>query len=153
VADYFESVARRSGEPKAASNWVMTEILRKLKEDERPLAACPVDPRALAELIGLVKEGAITGRTAKDVLERMWETGESARAIVEREGLRQLSDEGAVQAAVAEVIAASPDQVSSYRKGRGAALGWFVGQVMRKTGGKANPQLVNALLKKALDTP
>jgi aspartyl-tRNA(Asn)/glutamyl-tRNA(Gln) amidotransferase subunit B len=151
VADYFEAVARASGNAKAASNWVMTEVLRKVKDDDRPLSASPVPPARLAELIQLVDGGAITGTSAKVVFERMWTGGEDARTIVEREGLAQVSDEGAIESAVAEVIAASPDQVATYRKGKTSTLGWFVGQVMRKTGGKANPQLVNALLKKALE--
>jgi aspartyl-tRNA(Asn)/glutamyl-tRNA(Gln) amidotransferase subunit B len=151
VADYFEAVARASGNAKAASNWVMTEVLRKVKDDDRPLSASPVPPARLAELIQLVDGGAITGASAKVVFERMWTGGEDARTIVEREGLAQVSDEGAIESAVAEVIAASPDQVATYRKGKTSTLGWFVGQVMRKTGGKANPQLVNALLKKALE--
>jgi aspartyl-tRNA(Asn)/glutamyl-tRNA(Gln) amidotransferase subunit B len=151
VADYFEQVARKSGNPKAASNWVMTEVLRKLKDDARPLSACPLAPESLAELIALVDAGTITGTTAKTVFETMWATGQPARAIVEREGLTQVSDEGAILSAVEEVVAASPEQVATYRKGKTSTLGWFVGQVMRRTGGKANPQLVNALLKKALE--
>jgi aspartyl-tRNA(Asn)/glutamyl-tRNA(Gln) amidotransferase subunit B len=151
VADYFEKVARGSGNAKVASNWVMTEVLRKLKDDERPLGACPVPPERLSELLALVESGAVTGRSAKDVFERMWATGEDARAIIEREGLAQVSDEALIQAAVAEVVAKNPDQVATYRKGKTSTLGWFVGQVMRNTGGKANPQLVNALLKKALE--
>jgi aspartyl-tRNA(Asn)/glutamyl-tRNA(Gln) amidotransferase subunit B len=151
VADYFETVAKASGHPKAASNWVMTEVLRKLKEDDRPLPGCPLGPGALAELIRLVEAGTISGKIAKEVFEKMWASGESASAIVEREGLTQVSDEGAIQAAVAELIAASPEQVASYRGGKASTFGWFVGQVMRKTGGRANPQLVNLLLRKALD--
>jgi aspartyl-tRNA(Asn)/glutamyl-tRNA(Gln) amidotransferase subunit B len=151
VADYFEAVARASGNAKAASNWVMTEVLRKVKDDDRPLSASPLPPARLAELIQLVGGGAITGTSAKVVFERMWTGGEDARTIVEREGLAQVSDEGVIESAVAEVIAANPDQVATYRKGKTSTLGWFVGQVMRKTGGKANPQLVNALLKKALE--
>jgi aspartyl-tRNA(Asn)/glutamyl-tRNA(Gln) amidotransferase subunit B len=151
VAAYFEAVARASGNAKAASNWVMTEVLRKVKDDDRPLAASALAPERLAELLKLVDAGAITGTSAKVVFERMWTSGEDARTIVEREGLAQVSDEGAIEAAVAEVVAASPEQVATYRKGKTSALGWFVGQVMRKTGGKANPQLVNALLKKALE--
>jgi len=154
VADYFETVARGSGNPKAASNWVMTEVLRKLKDisaAEGPLVASgPVGPSALAELIRLIDTGAISGKIAKDVFERMWTSGEAPGAIVEREGLTQVSDEGAIQAAVDDVIAANPGQVAIYRKGKTSTLGWFVGQVMRKTGGKANPRLVNDLLKKAL---
>jgi aspartyl-tRNA(Asn)/glutamyl-tRNA(Gln) amidotransferase subunit B len=151
VADYFESVATASGNAKAASNWVMTEVLRKLKDDERPLSACPVPPERLAELVKMVDGGEITGTSAKKVFETMWQGGEAARTIVDREGLRQVSDEGAIQSAIADVIAASPEQVATYRKGKTSTLGWFVGQVMRKTGGQANPQLVNTLLRKALE--
>jgi len=150
VADYFEAAARACGNAKAASNWVMTEVLRKLKEGERALATCPVGPEALGELVRLVDAGTISGRTAKDVFERMWATGEGAAAIVEREGLTQLSDEAALESLVAEVVASSPGQAASYRGGKTATLGWFVGQVMKRTGGRANPQRVNELLRKAL---
>jgi aspartyl-tRNA(Asn)/glutamyl-tRNA(Gln) amidotransferase subunit B len=153
LADFFEAAARAGGNPKAASNWVMTELLRKLKEDARPLAASPVSPEALGSLVRLVDEGTISGRTAKDVFERAWGTGEEPRAIVEREGLTQVSDEGALEAAVREVVEASPEQVASYRGGKAAALGWFVGQVMKKTAGRANPKRVNDLVRRALDEP
>jgi aspartyl-tRNA(Asn)/glutamyl-tRNA(Gln) amidotransferase subunit B len=145
VAGYFETAARASGNAKAASNWVMNEVLRKLDEKGG------VAPEALAELIRLVEAGTLSATLAKDVFERMWTSGEAPSAIVAREGLSQVSDEGALRAAVDEVLAASPEQVASYRGGKTAALGWFVGQVMRKSGGKANPQLVNRLLKEALD--
>ena len=151
VADYYEAVARAGGSAKAASNWVMTAVLRKLKEDDRPLAASPVSPAALAELLRLVEAGTISGTTAKDVFEKMWTSGEAPGAIVAREGLGQVSDEAVIRAAVAEVVAGSAPQVATYRAGKTGTLGWFVGQVMKKTGGKANPQLVNALLKEALD--
>jgi aspartyl-tRNA(Asn)/glutamyl-tRNA(Gln) amidotransferase subunit B len=151
LADYYEAVARQSGNPKAASNWVMTELMRKLKQDGRPLADSPVGPAQLARLIGLVEAGTISGRIAKDVFEKVWATGEPPDAIVEREGLTQLSDSGAIQAAISEVIAQNPSQVATYRGGKTSTIGWFVGQVMRKTGGKANPQLVNELLRKALE--
>jgi aspartyl-tRNA(Asn)/glutamyl-tRNA(Gln) amidotransferase subunit B len=151
VADYFEAVARESGHAKAASNWVMNEVLRKLKEDGAEVASCPVGPQSLARLVRMIEDGTISGKTAKDVFEKMWTTGDEAAAIVAREGLVQVSDEDAIRRAVAEVLAASPDQVASYRGGKTAARGWFVGQVMKKTGGKANPRLVNELLKEALD--
>jgi len=158
VADYFETVARESGSAKAASNWVMNEVLRKVNEaagsGEAVLAACPVAPASLAAMIRLVESGTLSGTMAKDVFDRMWATGEPPGAIVEREGLGQVSDEASLRAAVAEVVAKSPDQVAAYRKGKTSTLGWFVGQVMRSTGGKANPQLVNRLLKEALaETP
>jgi aspartyl-tRNA(Asn)/glutamyl-tRNA(Gln) amidotransferase subunit B len=151
VALYFEAAARASGNAKAASNWVMTEILRKLKDDDRPLASCPVAPGSLADLIRLIDDGTLSGKMAKDVLERMWEDGEAPRAIVERQGLAQVSDEAALQAVIDEILSASPQQVQTYRAGKTSTFGWFVGQVMRRTQGQANPQLVNALLKRALD--
>ena len=100
----------------------------------------------------MIDAGTISGKIAKDVFEKMWSTGDDPKAIVDREGLIQVSDEGPILAAINEVIAASPDQVATYRKGKTSTLGWFVGQVMKKTGGKANPGLVNTLLKKALDS-
>jgi aspartyl-tRNA(Asn)/glutamyl-tRNA(Gln) amidotransferase subunit B len=151
VADYFEAVAKESGNFKAASNWVMTEILRKLKATDETLSRCPIGPGALSELLTLIDKGTISGKTAKDVFEKMWSSGEPARPIVEREGLVQVSDEGEIQKAVDEVLGASPDQVAAYLKGKEATLGWFVGQVMRKTGGKANPPKVNKLVKESLD--
>jgi aspartyl-tRNA(Asn)/glutamyl-tRNA(Gln) amidotransferase subunit B len=150
LADYFEAAARAGGNAKAVSNWIMTEVLRKLKEDARPLSASPVGPAALAGLLRLVEAGTISGKTAKDVFERMWAAGEDAATIVEREGLVQLSDEKALEAVVAEVLAASPEQAASYRSGKTAALGWFVGEVMKKTAGRANPRRVNELLLRAL---
>jgi aspartyl-tRNA(Asn)/glutamyl-tRNA(Gln) amidotransferase subunit B len=152
VADYFEAVARESGNAKAASNWVMNEVLRKLKEDEVGLEACGVTPQGLGDLVRLIEKGTISGTTAKDVFEKMWASGEAPGTIVEREDLAQVSDEGALQAAVAEVVAANPEQVASYRGGKKAAIGWFVGQVMKKTGGRANPRVVNELLRRALDS-
>jgi aspartyl-tRNA(Asn)/glutamyl-tRNA(Gln) amidotransferase subunit B len=149
VADYYETVARESGNAKAASNWVMTEVLRKAKE-RRAGADIAVPAAHLAHMIRLIDTGIISGKTAKDVFETMWQTGEPPEVIVKREGLVQVSDESAIQAAIAEVMAQSPEQVASYRKGKAGTLGWFVGQVMKKMGGKANPQVVNGLLKGAL---
>ena len=153
VADYYEAAAQAAGNAKATSNWVMNEVLRKLNEDGREIGAAPVTPQALAELVKLLEAGTISGKIAKDVFEKMWASGEAPGAIVAREGLVQLSDESALQQAIDAVIAASPEQVATYRKGKTGTLGWFVGQVMKKTGGKANPQALNALLKKALDGP
>jgi aspartyl-tRNA(Asn)/glutamyl-tRNA(Gln) amidotransferase subunit B len=152
VADYYEAVARGSGHAKTASNWVMNEVLRKLKEDDADLADCRVTPSSLVGLVKLIEDGTVSGKIAKNVFERMWESGDAAGAIVERDGLVQVSDEAALQDSVAEVLAASPEQVAAYRGGKKAAIGWFVGQVMKKTGGKANPRVVNELLRKALDS-
>jgi aspartyl-tRNA(Asn)/glutamyl-tRNA(Gln) amidotransferase subunit B len=151
VADYFEAVARASGNAKAASNWVMNEVLRKLNEGGAALDGCPVTPERLATLIGLVDAGTLGSRGAKDVFETMWAEAADPREIVTREGLAQVSDAGALQSAVAELVAANPAQAATYRAGKTATLGWFVGQVMRRTGGQANPQVVQELLKQALD--
>jgi aspartyl-tRNA(Asn)/glutamyl-tRNA(Gln) amidotransferase subunit B len=156
VADFFEEVAKGCGNGKAASNWVMTEVMRELKgrdaaEGEVSSTSWPITAAALADLIRLVDSGAINGKTAKDVFARMWSSGESPGVIVEREGLSQVSDAGAIEGAIREVIQASADQVATYKKGRTNTLGWFVGQVMKKTGGRANPKIVNDLVKAALD--
>ena len=156
VADFFEEVAKGSGNGKAASNWVMTEVMREMKgresaDGEVSYSSWPITPASLAELIRLVDAGTINGKTAKDVFARMWTSGESPKAIVEREGLSQVSDTGAIDAAIREVIASSAEQVATYKKGRTNTIGWFVGQVMKKTGGRANPKIVNDLVKTALD--
>jgi aspartyl-tRNA(Asn)/glutamyl-tRNA(Gln) amidotransferase subunit B len=149
VADYFEAVAQASGNAKAASNWVMTEVLRKRKE--RPDGTIGVSAEHLAELIRLVDGGTVSRSTAKDVLERVWGTGEAPGPLVAREGLGQVSDEAALRTAIEAVVAESPGQVATYRSGKTSTLGWFVGQVMRRTGGKANPQLASELLKRTLE--
>ena len=156
VADFFEEVAKGSGNGKAASNWVMTEVMREMKgretaDGEVSYSSWPITPASLAELIHLIDSSAINGKTAKDVFARMWTSGESPKAIVEREGLSQVSDTGAIEAAIREVIASSAEQVATYKKGRTNTIGWFVGQVMKKTGGRANPKIVNDLVKAALD--
>jgi len=151
VADYYEAVAGESGDPKAASNWVMNEVLRKLNEGDGEIDGCRVAPAELGALVKLIGGGTISGKIAKEVFEKMWTSGEGARAIVEREGLVQLSDEAALQTIVGEILAASPEQVAAYRAGKKASIGWFVGQVMKKTAGKANPKIVNSLLRKALE--
>jgi aspartyl-tRNA(Asn)/glutamyl-tRNA(Gln) amidotransferase subunit B len=152
VADYFESTARAAGNAKAASNWVMTEVLRRLKEDERPLAQAMVPPERLGAMIRLIDAGTISGRIAKDVFDEMWRSGEEPAAIVERKGWTQVSDTAAIEAAVAEIIKVNAEQVATYRSGKTSTMGWFVGQVMKRMAGKANPQVVNALVKKALDS-
>ena len=156
VADFFEEVAKGCGNGKAASNWIMTEVMREMKgretaDGEVSFSNWPITPAALAELIRLIDSGAINGKTAKEVFARMWTSGESPKAMVERDGLSQVSDTGAIDAAIREVIAASAEQVATYKKGRTNTLGWFVGQVMKKTGGRANPKIVNDLVKAALE--
>ena len=150
VAAYFETVAA-TAPSKLASNWVMGEVLRKVKDEAVTIGDAAVRPEALAELIGLVDDGTISGAAAKQVFETMWRTGEAASAIVDREGLKQVGDEAALLAHIATVIEANPDAVASYRAGRVQAVGALVGQVMKLTRGTANPKVVHALLQRQLD--
>jgi aspartyl-tRNA(Asn)/glutamyl-tRNA(Gln) amidotransferase subunit B len=151
LADYFEQAAAETGNPKAASNWVMGELLRTLKERGTPLDAVPLAPRALAGLVRLVDRGAISGSIAKEVFAKMYESGRSADEIVAEEGLAQIGDESALTGIVRDVIAANADAVAQYRAGKQATFGFLVGQVMKRSGGKANPRLANQLLKRELD--
>ncbi len=150
LADYYEEVVRLSGEPKIASNWVMGDVLRFLNEEKKEIGACPIAPAALAELINLIKAGTISGKMAKEVIEEMYRTGAAPGAIIKEKGLVQITDEGALAAAISEVIAKNPAQLAQYRAGKEKVFGFFVGQVMKATQGKANPQLINDLLKKML---
>ncbi len=150
VAGYFERVAA-SAPAKLASNWVMGEVLRRVKETDTAIVDVPVTPVALAELIRLVHEETISTAAARQVFETMWTTREAASVIVEREGLKQMGDESALLAHVGTVIAANPDAVASYKAGRVQALGALVGQVMKLTRGTANPKVVHALIQRQLD--
>jgi aspartyl-tRNA(Asn)/glutamyl-tRNA(Gln) amidotransferase subunit B len=150
VADYFEEVAARVN-PKLASNWVMGEVLRRVKDEAGGMAALPVSAAALAELIGAIEAGTISGSVGKDVFEKMWATGDAASVIIAREGLVQIDDESALRAAIDEVLAAHADAVAKYREGRTQSFGFLVGQVMKATGGKANPKAVNGLLRRVLE--
>jgi aspartyl-tRNA(Asn)/glutamyl-tRNA(Gln) amidotransferase subunit B len=150
LADYFEEVARLSGKPKIAGNWVMGDVLRFLNEDKRDIKNCPILPGSLAEMILLIEEGAISGKMAKDVIEDMYKTGKGPKQIIEEKGLVQITDEEALRKVVGEVIEANPGQLEQYRGGKEKLFGYFVGQVMKETKGKANPALVNELLKKML---
>jgi aspartyl-tRNA(Asn)/glutamyl-tRNA(Gln) amidotransferase subunit B len=150
-ADYYERVVRASGSPKAAANWIIGDLTRKLKELAVEIDAAPVPADALGELIRMLEQGAISGPTAKDVFEKMAATGRSARAIVDDEGLARIDDEGAIDAAIRRVLEANADTVADYRGGKTKTFGFLVGQVMKATGGKANPALVNARMRQVLD--
>jgi len=150
LADYFEQAAAEAGNPKAASNWVMGELLRTLKERGTPVEAAPLPPRALAGLIRLVDAGTISSSIAKEVFEKMYDSGRPADEIVAADGLAQIGDESALVAIVREVIAGHADAVAQYRAGKQATFGYLVGQVMKRSGGKANPTLANALLRREL---
>jgi aspartyl-tRNA(Asn)/glutamyl-tRNA(Gln) amidotransferase subunit B len=149
TALYFEQVARGRN-PKTAANWVMGDLFAALNRLEIGIEASPVSPAQLGALIDLVADGTISGRLAKDVFAEMVATGADPGTIVERKGLRQVTDADAIAAAIDDVLAAQADKVAQYRAGRDKLYGFFVGQVMRATGGKANPALVNELLTKKL---
>jgi type VI secretion system ImpH/TssG family protein len=151
LADYFEAVAGAARNAKAASNWVMGELLRTLNDRGTAVADVPLKPDALAGLIALVDTGAISNAIAKDVFPKMYDSGRSAADIVAAEGLAQNSDESAVLEIVRSVLAANAETVAQYRAGSQKTFGFLVGQVMKGSGGKANPKLANALLKRELD--
>jgi len=145
------TAVRAHDNPKAISNWIMTDLLREVGgDDEAALASSPVSPAHLAGLVKLIDDGTISGRIAKDVFERMLRTGQDAPTIVAREGLTQVADEAALAAVVDRVLAQNPRAVADYRGGKTAAAKALVGQVMKATGGKANPGIVNRLLEEKL---
>lgn len=149
ASEYFEQVAKgRDG--KTAANWVITNLFAVLNKQGRAITDSPIGPDALGSLLDLIADGTISGRIAKDVFEIMAETGADPRAIVAERGLRQITDEGAIEAAVAKVIAANPAQAEQFRAGNDKVLVWLVGQVMKATQGKANPKAVNELLRQKL---
>ncbi|MBC8339930.1 MAG: Asp-tRNA(Asn)/Glu-tRNA(Gln) amidotransferase subunit GatB [Alphaproteobacteria bacterium] len=149
TANYFEQVAK-GHDAKIAANWVTGNLFGALNKAGRSIADSPVTADALSELLDLMADDTISGRIAKDVFEEMFETGRGAKQIVEDKGLEQITDTGAIEAAVDAVVTDNPDQVADFRGGNEKAIGWFVGQVMKATEGKANPKLVNELLRKKL---
>ncbi|MFB3925071.1 MAG: Asp-tRNA(Asn)/Glu-tRNA(Gln) amidotransferase subunit GatB [Syntrophales bacterium] len=150
LADFYEETVRLTGKPKIASNWIMGDFLRFLNEEKKNIKESLVRPEGLAEMINLIEDGTISGKIAKEVFETMYRTGKSPAVIIEERGLVQITDEDALKKVVAGVIAANPVQLKQYRAGREKLFGFFVGQVMKETCGKANPALVNELLKKML---
>ncbi|MEO8071404.1 MAG: Asp-tRNA(Asn)/Glu-tRNA(Gln) amidotransferase GatCAB subunit B, partial [Acidobacteriota bacterium] len=150
-ADFFEAMVAAGAPAKAASNWLQGEVRRKLKDlGADDIARSPLTPQALAELIVLTGDGVISSTVAKDVFEKMWTSGRAAKAIVDAEGLAQVGDVSALASIVAEVVAAHPDPVAQCRQGRNNTFGFLVGQVMKASGGKANPKVVTELLKAAI---
>ena len=156
TAAFYEAVVGSTGstggkrDPKLAANWVTGAFFGALNRSGLALAEAPVDAAKLGGLIDLIADDTISGRIAKDVFDAMWESGRDAAAIVEQRGLKQITDTGAIEAAVDQVIAAAPEQAAQFRAGNQKVMGWFVGQVMKATQGKANPKLVNELLRKKL---
>jgi aspartyl-tRNA(Asn)/glutamyl-tRNA(Gln) amidotransferase subunit B len=150
LADYFESAAKLSGQPKVVSNWMMGELMRLLNADNREIEACPLKPERFAGMIKMIDGGVISTKIAKTVFEEMYQTGKDAETVVQEKGLVQVSDTGAIEQIIAEVIKANPAQRADYKAGKEKLFGFFVGQVMKASKGKANPELVNQLLKKKL---
>jgi len=144
-ADYFEAVAAEAGDGKLAANWVINELFGRLKKEDHAIEDSPVSPAQLAGIVRLIRSDAISGKIAKDLFEIVYTEGGDPEAIVEARGLRQVTDTGAIEAAVAEIIAANPAQVEKAQDNPKLA-GWFVGQVMQATGGKANPKAVNDIV-------
>jgi aspartyl-tRNA(Asn)/glutamyl-tRNA(Gln) amidotransferase subunit B len=150
IAEYYERVAATAGEPKAAANWVMGDLMGALNAEGKEIADSPVTPERLGELVALILKGGISGKIAKEVFVKMFSSGEAAPAIVEREGLRQISDTGALEQIVDQVLQQNPKQVEQYKSGKATVLGFLVGQVMKASRGQANPGVVNELLRKKL---
>jgi aspartyl-tRNA(Asn)/glutamyl-tRNA(Gln) amidotransferase subunit B len=147
----FYEIASHGRDGKLVANWLMSELFGLLNKAGRSLADSPVSPENLGGLIDLISDGTISGRIAKDVFAEMFESGEEAAAIVDAKGLKQVSDSAAIEPLIDAVIAANADKLAEYKAGKDKLFGFFVGQVMKQSGGKANPQMVNQLLRQKLD--
>jgi aspartyl-tRNA(Asn)/glutamyl-tRNA(Gln) amidotransferase subunit B len=150
LAAYFETVAHASGEPKLAANWVNGELSAALNRSGLEIGASPVTAEQLAGLFRRITDGTLSGKLAKQVFESMWQGGGNADQVIAEQGLQQITDSGAIESLIDTIIAANPGQVAQYRAGKDKVFGFFVGQVMKQTQGKANPQQVNDLLKQKL---
>ena len=149
-AAYYEEAAKLSGQPKVVSNWIMGELMRLLNADNKEIEDCPIKPGRLAEMVKMIEAGVISTKMAKTVFEEMYRTGKDAETIVKEQGLVQVSDTGAIEKIIDEVIKANPAQHAGYKAGKEKLFGFFVGQVMKASKGAANPDVVNQMLKKKL---
>ncbi|MCR5220571.1 MAG: Asp-tRNA(Asn)/Glu-tRNA(Gln) amidotransferase subunit GatB [bacterium] len=150
LADYFEACVAVHNNPKGCANWIMVEVIRALNEGGITIEQCPLPPERLAELVRRIDDNTISGKIAKTVFQEMWQSGQSADEIIAARGLRQVTDTGAIEKIVDDIIAANPGQVEQFRAGKEKLLGFFVGQIMKASKGKANPQAVNDILMKKL---
>ncbi len=150
VAEYFEAAVEAGGEPKQVANWIMGDIAAYIKSNELTITEIALKPEILAELVGLITKGTISGKIAKEILPELLTKGGSAKELVEKKGLIQISDTAAIEKIIDEVIAAHPDELEKFRNGKTKLKGFFVGQVMKKSGGRADPKLTNQLLGKKL---
>jgi len=151
TAEYFEAVVAAGANPKQAANWIMGDITAYLKTEKKSITELPFTPGGLAELIGLIEKGMISSKIAKDILPELLEKGGNPQALVEEKGLIQMSDTGELEKLIDEVLAAHPEELAQYRAGKTKLQGFFVGQMMKKTGGRADPKLTNQLLQKKLN--
>jgi aspartyl-tRNA(Asn)/glutamyl-tRNA(Gln) amidotransferase subunit B len=150
VADYFDACVGLHGNGKTCANWVMGEVQRRLNDEGIAISGAPVTPALLAGMLRRIDDNTISGKIAKTVFDEMWRSGRDADAVIEEKGLKQVTDTGAIETIIDEVIAANPGQVEEYRGGKDKVFGFFVGQVMKASKGKANPAAVNELLLKKL---
>ncbi len=150
LGDFFERSVKALNEPKTIANWLLNDLLGLLNERQIPLEESPVSPEGLAELVKLIKESVISTKIGKEVIKEMVETGKGASQIVEEKGLKQITDESAIKGIVQEVVSRFPEEAERYKQGEEKLIGFFVGQVMKATKGKANPKLVNQLLREIL---
>jgi aspartyl-tRNA(Asn)/glutamyl-tRNA(Gln) amidotransferase subunit B len=152
TGDYFEIAAKGSGDGRTTANWVVGDLMGLLNAAGKDIESSPISAAHLGELVALINKSELSGKLAKEILPRMFETGEAAAAIMEREGLKQISDPGALEKIADEVIAANPKQVEQYKGGKVALMGFLVGQMMKASRGQANPAVVSEVLKKKLDS-
>jgi aspartyl-tRNA(Asn)/glutamyl-tRNA(Gln) amidotransferase subunit B len=150
MGDFFEQTAKASDEPKLSANWIMSDLLGALNKSDMELSQSPVSAEMLGGMIKRITDNTISGKIAKQVFEAMWNGEGDADAVIEKKGLKQITDTGAIEKIIDEIIANNPEQVEQYRSGKEKVFGFFVGQVMKASKGKANPQQVNQLLKDKL---
>ncbi len=150
LADYYEETLKEGTDPKKTANWIINELLAKLKEDGIDISGCPLSPENLGELIRLIESETISGKIAKDIFDEVYRKDLSPEKVVEEKGLKQITDDDAIREIILKVMDENSDAVRDYRDGKEKVLGFLVGQVMKETKGKANPQTVNKILKEEL---
>lgn len=148
VSDWYDIAAGACSNPKSLANWVTSELLRDVKDLEGGMSSCKIQPHQLSKMVNLIEDNTISGKIGKTVFREMFETGKDPEVIIKEKGLVQITDTGAIEAIVREIVTANPGQFAEFKSGKAAIKGFFVGQVMKKSGGKANPGIVNTILDK-----
>jgi aspartyl-tRNA(Asn)/glutamyl-tRNA(Gln) amidotransferase subunit B len=151
LADFFEEVTKVSNSPKLSANWIMGELSAQLNNENLSIKHSKVSASMLGQLISRIEDGTISGKIAKDIFEKMWSSGKEVDDIIKEEGLEQVTDDKEIESMIDEVIANNPKQLDQYRSGKDRLFGFFVGQVMKASQGKANPKQVNDILKSKLE--